>query len=231
MNPLRRLAAAIGHAFLRPWLRRRLGRTVIEEIDGVSLVVLPEVFNPKVFRSGTLLAQTLANAEEFDPPAPNPRALDLGTGSGVGAVFAARRGYQVVAVDINEEAVRCARINALAHALENDIEIRHGDLFGPVNDETFDLVIFNPPYFEGEPRNALDAAWRSKDVLERFADGLCDRLTSRGRGLLVLSTDGDGDLLVERLRENGFIIGVAGRRAFGNEILTAWSLERPESSP
>ena len=96
-------------------------------------------------------------------------ALDMGTGSGVGAIFAARRGYRVVAVDINPQAVRCARINTLLNRLEERIEVRRGDLFEPVRGERFDLVLFNPPFFVGEPRSDLDRAWRGREVLERFA--------------------------------------------------------------
>ena len=35
------------------------------------------------------------------------------------------------------------------------------------------LVLFNPPYYRGVPRSALDHAWRSPDVIERFS--LVDR--------------------------------------------------------
>src|SRR5205823_1604642 len=105
------------------------------------------------------------------------RALDMGTGSGIGAVFAARAGYRVVGVDLNPEAVRCARINALMNRLEDRLEAREGDLFAPVAGERFDLILFNPPFFRGEPRDALDMAWRSVDVLERFAEGLPSALT------------------------------------------------------
>jgi len=30
--------------------------------------------------------------------------------------------------------------------------------------ERFDVVLFNPPYYRGVPRNALDHAWRSPDL-------------------------------------------------------------------
>ncbi|RMH16145.1 MAG: methyltransferase domain-containing protein [Acidobacteria bacterium] len=218
-----RALTACGHALWRPWLKRRLGRVSLEHVDGVPLVVLPEVFNPAVFRSGAFLARAVSGLEA---PAGGGRrrVLDLGTGSGVGAVFAARRGWRVVAVDVNPQAVRCARLNALLNDLEERIEARHGDLFTPVMDERFDLVLFNPPYFRGRPRNPLDAAWRSPDVLERFAAGLPAALRPGGRALVVLSTDGDGDSLLDALARRGLTIEPACRRRFGNEVLTAWSV-------
>src|SRR5258708_40043817 len=84
-------------------------------------------------------------------PGLGARALDMGTGSGVGAVFAARRGFQVVGVDLNPDAVRCARANVLLNGLEERIEIRHGAPFEPVSGERFDLVLWNPPFFRGKP--------------------------------------------------------------------------------
>lgn len=191
---------------------------VVETVEGLPLVVLPEVFNPAVFRSGSFLARTLATLPEPQPPA---RVLDLGTGSGVGAVVAARRGFEVVAVDVNPQAVRCARVNALLHGLEARIDVREGDLFAPVAGERFDLVVFNPPFFVGEPKSALDASWRSPDVLERFAAEVPAALSPRGRALIVLSTDGAGDALVAGLRRNGLAVTAIAQRRYGNETFTA----------
>jgi len=227
MNAATRLVSSLSYAFWRPVLRRRLGCVALEEIDGVPLVVLPEVFNPAVYRTGTLLARAVAS---WTPPEESRldsiRVLDMGTGSGVGAVFAARRGFQVVAVDVNPEAVRCARINALLHHLEERIDARQGDLFSSVAGERFDLVLFNPPFFRGEPTGDLDRAWRGTDVLERFAAGLSVALSPGGTALLCLSTDGDGDALLAGLRDGGFRIETAVQHDFGNEIVTVHAVRR-----
>jgi release factor glutamine methyltransferase len=230
MNALTRRLALLGHSVQRPFLRRRLGKVVLEELDGVPLIVLPEVFNPVLFRTGKVLARTVASSPQAQPRPEGSRALDLGTGSGVGAVFAARRGYrQVVAVDLNPEAVRCARLNALLNGLEERIEVREGDLFAPVAGDPFDLILFNPPFFRGEPRGRFDLAWRGTDVLERFAAGLPAALAPGGVALLLLSTDGDGPALLEALRREGFTCEAAARRDFGNEVVTVYAVRRQES--
>ena len=116
-----RLLAAAGYACRRPLLRRRVGKLALERVDGVPILVLPEVFNPSLFRTGAWLARAVPRPAEGAPAAPlpgAPRALDMGTGSGIGAVFAARLGYQVTAVDVNPQAVRCVRLNAMIHGLE-----------------------------------------------------------------------------------------------------------------
>lgn len=225
MNALTRRLALLGHSVQRPFLRRRLGQVVLEEVDGLPLIVLPEVFNPVVFRTGTVLARAVASSP-WAHPREGSRALDLGTGSGVGAVFAARRGYRVVAVDLNPEAVRCAWLNALLHRLEDRIEVRPGDLFAPVAGETFDLILFNPPFFRGEPKSRLDLAWRGTDVLERFAAGLPAALAPEGVALLLLSTDGDGPALLEALRREGLTVEPTVRRDFGNEVVTVYAVRR-----
>lgn len=199
-------------------LDRRQGRIVLENIDGVPLIVLPGVFNPVLFRSGAFLAQTLA----LERLPAGLRTLDLGTGSGVGAIFAARLGAQVAAVDINPEAVRCARINALLNDLEEQILVVEGDLFAPVIGQHFDLVLFNPPFYRGAPADDQDRAWRSQDVFDRFVADLASYLTPDGRALIVLSSDGDGDALITSLQQAGFGVNIIARKDLVNEILTIY---------
>lgn len=210
-------------------LDRRYGRLTLEEIEGVPILVLPQVFNPVLLRSGAFMVGQLEKRSDLAAVlASGGNVLDLGCGSGVGAVFAARQGAHVAAVDINLEAVRCARINALMHDLEERIEVLHGDLFEPVAFRQFDLILFNPPYYRGEARDELDRAWRGEDIFERFSAGLGDALAPGGRALVALSSDGDGDHLLALLDGSGYEIEVAGRRNLVNEVLTAYLVERRE---
>lgn len=221
------LRRALAFAWLylkRPFLLPRVRRPALERIDGVPLVSLPDVLNPVVFRSGELLARTVASSPLAEPS--SHRALDMGTGTGVGAVFLARRGWRVVAVDLNPEAVRCARINVLLNRLEDRIEVRQGDLFSPAGGERFDLILFNPPFFRGEPKGLFDLAWRSPDVMERFAAGLPEALTEEGRALILLSTDGDAEGMLQALAAHGLRAEPAVRRDFGNEVMTIYCVSR-----
>jgi SAM-dependent methyltransferase len=72
-------------------------------------------------------------------------ALDLGTGSGLQALLAAKHSRSVVATDVNQRALTFARFNARLNDLSN-IEFRHGATFEPVVGEQFDLIVSNPPY-------------------------------------------------------------------------------------
>jgi release factor glutamine methyltransferase len=199
--------------------RHRYRRLVLEWVNGRPFVVLPEVFNPGLFRTGGLLVEQLAGHIT-----PGAAVLDMGTGSGIGAVFAAQHTERVTAVDINPEAVRCAQINALLNRVEDRIRICQGDLFAPVAGQRYDLVLFNPPYFRGAPQDAHDHAWRAVDVVERFATALPEHLNPGGCALVVLSTDGDSPAFLETFRAHGLQVKTAAKRDLINETLTVHKL-------
>ncbi len=214
----------LGRALLRShfWLvgRRRLDRVVVETVGGRSLVVLPHVFNPKLFRSGEFLADALDGT--LIPL--HSLVLDLGTGSGIGAIVAAEWARRVVATDINPVAARCTRINALLNHLEPLIDVREGDLFAPVGGERFDVVLFNPPYYFGEPRDDFDRAWRSNDVVNRFAAELGDHLTPGGRALIALSTDGEAPAFLRTFARRNLSTDVVTRREHLSETFTLFAV-------
>lgn len=193
---------------------------VVERVRGVPILVTPSVFNPKRLRTGEFFASQL----EARAIGCQSEVLDMGTGSGVCALFAARQARRVVAVDINAAATRCAGINAVLNDLEHRIEVRHGDLFQPVAEERFDLILFNPPFVIGQPRNDRDRAWRSTDVAERFAAGLSRHLKPGGAALLLLSTYGDAAAFLGALLERGHRISRVAERRYVGERLTLYSV-------
>jgi release factor glutamine methyltransferase len=193
---------------------------ILERVYGVPILVTPSVFNPKRLRSGEYFASRL----DETLIAPEAEVLDLGTGSGVCAVFAAKHARRVVAVDINPAAVHCATVNALLNRLEDRIEVRHGDLFEPIAEQRFDVVIFNPPFRCGEPRNDRDRAWRSVGVAERFADRLDRHLNPSGCALLLLSTYGDASIFLTPLQRRGHRTSVLAEGRYVGERLTLYRI-------
>ena len=206
-------------AVRKPLVRRRHRRLVLETVAGAPFVVLPEVFNPALFSTSEFLVAHLGPAT-----VPPGRVLDMGTGSGIGAVFAARWAERVIAVDINPAAVRCVQINALLNGVETKVEARLGDLFAPVKDEVFDLILFNPPYFSGRPRDMYDHAWRSEDVIPRFLAGLPARLAPGGAALVVVSSDVNEDIFIAQARATGLHTEIVARRDLIYEIDTIYKL-------
>jgi HemK-related putative methylase len=197
--------------------QRRYDDFRLERVLSLRIFVIPGVANPKLLRTGAFFAAQI----DACALAPDAAVLDMGTGSGVCALTAARRARRVVAVDVSPAAVCCARVNALLNNLDERVDVREGDLFAPLARERFDLVLFNPPFLIGAPKDHRDAAWRSEDAARRFAAGLREHLRPRGAALVLLSSFGDACALFEmELRANGFGLEVFARRRFINETLT-----------
>jgi methylase of polypeptide subunit release factors len=99
---------------------------------------------------------------------PVSSALDLGTGSGIQALHAAQHATRVTATDLNPRALHFARLTlALSGAPEADL--RQGSLFEAVGEDTYDLIVSNPPF-----------------VISPLASGMRDpgaRLTYRDGGM------------------------------------------------
>ncbi|HEY1986667.1 MAG TPA: class I SAM-dependent methyltransferase [Terracidiphilus sp.] len=103
--------------------------------------------------------------------------LDLGTGSGILSLGAAQYSDHVVATDLNERAVDCARFNARLNGAEN-IEVVSGDCFAPVAGRRFDLILSNPPFFITPQTEYLFC----ENTME--LDGLCRRLVKEAPAYL-----------------------------------------------
>ena len=102
--------------------------------------------------------------------------LDMGTGSGIQAVYAAEKASHVLAVDIVERAVRNTMINARLHGVEDKITARKSDLFNNINpDEKFDVIISNIPFPWDEKSQQY---WR---LQERFFNDVGKHLNPGGR--------------------------------------------------
>jgi methylase of polypeptide subunit release factors len=122
------------------------------------------------------------------------RALDVGTGSGVQALFAARHARLVVATDVNPRALAYTELNAALNDVTN-IECRPGSLFEPVAGETFDLITSNAPYVVSpEQRWAYrDAGLEADELSERMVESAADHLADGGFATLVLSWVADDE--------------------------------------
>jgi release factor glutamine methyltransferase len=209
----------------RLFQRHRHNRLTLEHAVGHPILVLPRVLNPTLFRTGEFLASCAASRI-----APGSRVLDMGTGAGAGAIVAAARRAHVVAVDINPEAVRCTRINALLNRLEDRIEVREGDLFGPVEGERFDTILFNPPYLPGTPRDMLEHGFRGGDVIDRFAAQLTNHLTPTGDALVLLSTEADIQAALRSFSAGGLVSEPIAVRDLKSEVLTVFRICQPSTA-
>ncbi len=122
------------------------------------------------------------------------QVLDVGTGCGLLALIAAERAAEVVGVDINPHAIRCAKENAEFNNAHN-ISFIQGDLFSPLsNFAKFDLILFNAPYLpidDTEPDSWTSRAWSGghsgRETIDKFIAQTTFHLRRMGRILLLQS--------------------------------------------
>ncbi len=124
------------------------------------------------------------------------KLLDVGTGTGILAVAAAEKGAEVVASDINPEALEIARENALDREVDDRIEFVESDLFENIEDR-FDVIVFNPPYLPGNDYRELEGGKTGVELTERFLEEVGEYLEEGGFTVFIASSRSD----IERLGE------------------------------
>jgi ribosomal protein L3 glutamine methyltransferase len=167
-------------------------------LQGVGFYVDERVIVPRSYLAELLYGDFLFRGDApLIDPAGVTRVLDLCTGSGCLAILACDvfPHAKVDAVDASEAALEVASINVAEHDLKHRINLLKGDLFAPVGDATYDIILSNPPYvttqaaaelpaeFAHEPRLALDGGVDGLDVVRRILAGAPAHLNPDG-GLL-----------------------------------------------
>lgn len=123
------------------------------------------------------------------------RVLDMGTGTGLLGILAAKQASEVLSVDLNPYAVQCSRKNAQLNSTSNNMSFLQGDLFTPLaKTAKFDLIFFNAPYLPSEPveeASWLARAWAGgasgRQVIDRFISQVTAHLEQSGEILLMQS--------------------------------------------
>jgi HemK-related putative methylase len=220
----RALHTAVYHFVVKP-SRHRTRHTRAARF---ALTVRPTVFHPKWFLSSEILAGFVGRLDLR-----GKRVADVGTGSGVLALAAARAGAAfVLAVDVNPEAARSASENARENGYADRIVVVCADLLSTVStDARFDVIVSNPPFFPGEPRDTADRAWHAgpayRDIAPLFAQ-MRERLAPAGRAYVVLSSDADLAALEGLVDAAGFARRTVVERKLLFESMLIYEL-RPET--
>ena len=130
--------------------------------------------------------------------------LDIGTGSGIQAITAAKKAKGVIASDINPEAVEQAKLSASINKIKN-IEFVESDLFENIPKKKFDMIIFNPPYLPKLKRVediALFTGKRGSETTIRFLDQVSEYLKNDGLILLISSSITNQKKVLDAIQNN-----------------------------
>ncbi len=127
-------------------------------------VIVPRSYIGELLMNGTLGPDGIGL---YETPAAIGSVLDLCTGSGCLAVLAAMtfEDATIDAVDLSKDALAVAKVNVKDHDLVDRISLHRGDLFAPLNDRRYDLIITNPPYVARAEVKAFPAEYKHEPVM------------------------------------------------------------------
>lgn len=189
------------------------------EVNGIKLFQDKEVYFPR--EDSFLLAETV---KVF----PQAKALDLGCGTGLIGLIAAKGKAKVLCSDINPKALKLTEKNAKENKLK--IEVRESNLFSNIK-KKFDFIYFNPPYlFEEEKKKdwiekALNGGKKGRKLIDRFIPEIKNHLTENGKSFFLQSNLNGIKETERKLKREGLKFEIIGRKKLFFEeliILKAW---------
>ena len=153
--------------------------------------------------------------------------LEIGTGSGIIAMYASRLTDNITVTDINFDACELARKNFEDNGIEN-IEILFGNLFEPVKNRKFDVILFNTPYLPTEEDEVLDdtinyafdGGLNGRKVIDLFLNEVGNHLNDNGIVQIIQSSLSGNEETLEKLDQLGFVSEIAAKEHFFFEDIT-----------
>lgn len=142
-----------------------------------------------LFADESLLFADQVNVKEGDT------VMDLGTGSGILALSCAKKASKVYGVDINKKAVDYAQFNAKLNNLQKRVQFLKGDMFSPIGNLKFDLIVSNPPFVPVPPdfRFYLHSSGGTDglEVVRRILKSISKYLKPDGRFQIIVMSPGN----------------------------------------
>jgi len=181
--------------------RRAAWRT---RVAGFQFVVRPTVFHPGYFISSARFVDFIDCLDLR-----GKRVLDVGTGSGILAMAAARSGAStVIATDINPNAALSVPENAQSNGVGAQVQPVCMDLLsGFATGPQFDVIFANLPKHNKQPRDLADRGWHSgpkhRDIAPFFQQAY-ERLKLDGRLYVMFSSHSDLDVIESLISLAGF---------------------------
>ena len=147
--------------------------------------------------------------------------LEIGTGSGLVSMYASLLTDDVTATDINFNALELAEKNFKLNNIDT-VKLEFGDMFEPVKDKKFDVILFNTPYLptdsddviDDDLNYAFDAGLNGRKVIERFINEVSNHLNDKGIVQMIQSSLSDNDRTLDMFDRNGFVAEIAESEKF-----------------
>ena len=188
---MRNILKYIVGAIYKPLLERYLAKTRHYKYKGIHLIIPPGVFHPAFFFTSKLLFRYISSL-----PVTGKNFLELGAGSGLISIYAAKKNARVTATDINLVAIEYLKKNSLANNVT--LQIIHSDLFQNISRQRFDYIAINPPFYKKDPVSDRDYAWYCGKNGEYFQDlfrSLANYSNTNSTILMILSDGCDLEMI------------------------------------
>ena len=186
----------------RPLLVKYLSTTRNYRYGNIRLQVPPEVFHPGFFTSSGFLLRYLLQLDLKDHS-----LLDLGAGSGLIGIAAAKQHAIVTATDINPVAVQCISFNGQRNRVA--LRIYESDLFDALPASSFDVIAINPPYYRKDPSTMKDHAWycgANGEYFRKLFHQLPAYIHEGTQVLMTLCDGADRNMISRIAHEAGFVM-------------------------
>ena len=158
---MRTFIKKISHPFLKFGLNFYYSKPRNFTYNDIKIKVHPDVFPPQLTFSTKILLDFVKDLDLV-----NKTFLELGCGSGIISLLAAKKEAIVTASDINQIALAFLETNASENKLI--VKTVFSDLFQNLENQSFDYIIINPPYYPKTPRNIKEKAWFCGENFEYF---------------------------------------------------------------
>lgn len=146
--------------------------------------------------------------------------LEIGVGMGVSSVLIGKKVKEFYGVDVNEEAVRCTKMNGYINNLNFENSVLVGDCFAPFHGMKFDVILSNPPQLP-TPTSKERVDWigwannggkDGRKVIDKIVGHAYDYLNHSGR-LYLLHFDICGiQKTISKLEEKGFKVDIVNKK-------------------
>lgn len=185
MGRLRNYLKKLTHPFLVKATNYYYRKPRPYSYNGIKVMVHPEVFPPHLTLSTKIFLDFLAPLALA-----NKKLLELGCGSGIIALYARQKGAMVTASDINPIALEHLEKASKTNNLE--LHCVQSDLFDELQNERFDYIIINPPYYPKEAQSMKEHAWfcgLDFDYFHKLFQQLPEYVNAHNHAYMILSED------------------------------------------
>ena len=192
----------------KPLLSKYLSKNRVYTYKDIRLIIPPSVFHPRFFFSTKILLKYISQLD-----LQKKSFLELGAGSGLISIYAAKKNANVTATDINPVAIEYLKKNQARNNVR--LNIISSDLFQSISSQSFDIIAINPPYYKKNSKTNADYAWycgENGEYFQKLFCGLKQYIHRESIVLMILSEDCDILMITQLALDNNLNLQIMSER-------------------